>query len=45
MDISDCMPAKAVRFVTVDDKHLSRLSEYILHDWPSVRAEALNHCI
>ena len=38
-DISDCMRAEEIRFATTDDKHLNMLSEYVLHGWPSVRAE------
>ena len=42
MDIPDCMATEAIRPVTTDDDHLSMLSEYILHGWPSLRPEEQN---
>ena len=37
MDKPDCMAAEEIRSVTIDDRHLSMISEYLLHDWPLMR--------
>ena len=39
MDTPDCMKAEATRLATLDDEHLGMLSEYVLHGWPSTKAE------
>ena len=31
--------SRKIRSVTVDDEHLSILSEYVLYGWPSMTAE------
>ena len=36
MDILDCMTAEEIRSVTIDNEHLSMLSECVLYDWPSM---------
>ena len=33
MHILDCMAAEEITSVTIDDKHLSMLSEYVLYGW------------
>ena len=33
------MTPEEIRSVTADDEHLSWLSEYVLHGWPSITAE------
>ena len=38
-NILDCMTTEEIRPVTTDYKHVSRLSECILHGWPSMKAE------
>ena len=39
MDIPNCMTAKNIKSVTLDEEHLSILSEYVLCGWASIRAE------
>ena len=35
MDIADCITAERIMSVTIDKEHLSMLSDYVLHGWPS----------
>ena len=39
MDKQDCMTAEEIGSATLDGEYLSMLSEYVLHSWPSARAE------
>ena len=38
-DISDSMRVEEIRLVTLDDYHLGMLSKYVMHSWPSTKAE------
>ena len=38
-DIQDCMTVEEIRKATMEDEHLSTLTEPELHDWPSMKAE------
>ena len=39
MDIPNWLTEKEIRSVTLEDKHLNMVSDYILYRWPSIRAE------
>ena len=39
MDIPDYMATKEIRSVTIDDKYICMISDYVMHGWPSMRAE------
>ena len=39
MDIIECMTGEEIREVTLDEEHLSTLTEFIHCGWPSTKAE------
>ena len=39
MDIPDYMRAEEIKEVTLEDEHLSLLTEIILHSWPSTKTD------
>ena len=38
-DIPGCMTAEEIWLVTIDDEHLCKLPNYVLHRWLSTKAE------
>ena len=41
MDIPGCMKVEEIREVTLEDEHLSVLTELALHSWLSTKTEVL----